>query len=204
MFKHFYSICRIQDWGKRAIEPDEELEHFVMNWLPVSTATREMKKFKAGYFLKQVFDRFTNKSQSTLSPDLSLYMYFGHDHTMINILNSLGLFDKVYIFPSQIPFQNDFLHLFDFQPHKPPYASCLFFELYQDIDDSYYVQIFYKNSTVTNVPPMEIPYCGVKCPLPKLYEIYSGILPSQDYDTGCALHDGETLPPEGNPSKKYL
>lgn len=65
-------------------------------------------------------------------------------------------------------------------------------------DDNPYVQIFYKNSTITEFPPLEIPGCGMKCPLHKLYEIYHDILPTKSFDSECILRDGEVLPAEGN------
>lgn len=94
---------------------------------------------------------------------------------------------------------------FDFsQPHKPEYASCVLLELYEDADDSHYIQLFYKNSTDMNVAPLEIPDCGVKCTLPKLYELYADVLPTQEYDVECALRNHETMPPGGNPAYNFL
>lgn len=66
--------------------------------LLLNTATTEMKRLKSGFLLKEIFDRFKNKSQSTLSPDRSLWMYFGHETTIANMLNSLGIFTEVNIF----------------------------------------------------------------------------------------------------------
>lgn len=84
-----------------------------------------------------------------------------------------------------------------------PTASCLFFELYQN-EDNPYVQIFYRNSTATNIPPLSIPNCGAKCPMNKMYELYGDILPSQSFDEECKLRDGEYLPPGGNPESYPL
>lgn len=85
-----------------------------------------------------------------------------------------------------------------FQSKLVPTASCLFFELYQS-DNDHYVQIFYKNSTETNIPAMEIPKCGTKCPLNKMYELYDEILPKNSFEEECQLREGESLPPGGNP-----
>lgn len=74
----------------------------------------------------------------------------------------------------------------------PPLSSCLFFELHRNFDEPY-VQIFYKNSTEVNIPPLEIPKCGVKCPLEKFYELYETILPKRSHTEECALyHDQYT------------
>lgn len=71
-----------------------------------------------------------------------------------------------------------------FQPHRPPYASCVFFELYKSSAENY-VQIYYKNSTETNIPAMEIPKCGAKCSLKKWYELYEDILPTKTAKEEC-------------------
>lgn len=81
----------------------------------------------------------------------------------------------------------------------------MLFELYK-VDEVPYVQIFYKNSTAADVTPieMEIPSCGKKCPLEKMYEIYRDILPTESFEQECALREGESLPIEGNPENNSL
>lgn len=56
-----------------------------------------------------------------------------------------------------------------------------------------YVQFFYKNSTETNIPPIDIPGCGTKCPLTKLYDIYKNILPTRDFKDECAISGDQQL-----------
>lgn len=87
----------------------------------------------------------------------------------------------------------------------PPYASCLLFELYDNQKEPPFVQIFYRNSTQTNIlPPIDIPNCGTKCPLNKMFELYDNILPKNTFDEECMLRDGESLPPGGNPENNSL
>lgn len=78
---------------------------------------------------------------------------------------------------------------FTFQLHQPPFASCLFFELYK-ADEIPYVKIFYRNTTETNISPLVIPNCGVKCKLTEFYELYDDILPTQCYEKECELRKG--------------
>lgn len=81
------------------------------------------------------------------------------------------------------------------QPHQPPYASCVFFELYKE--KSFYMKIFYKNSTETeNISPLYIPNCGTKCSLANFYELYEEVLPTDSYEEECKLRDVETLSPD--------
>lgn len=85
----------------------------------------------------------------------------------------------------------DFLFLFQYR--LPPYASCIFMELYEHNDDPY-VQIFYRNTTETNIKPLEVPNCGTKCPLSKIYDLYDDILPTGSFDEESSLRDGESTP----------
>lgn len=71
-------------------------------------------------------------------------------------------------------------------PHNPPYAATVLFELYEQ-NGNHYVQIFYKNTTDENIPPLYIPDCGQKCPLEKFSEIYKSIIPTLDFEAECRL-----------------
>lgn len=50
-----------------------------------------------------------------------------------------------------------------------------------------------------NIPALEVPNCGTKCPLNKWQELYKHILPTKSYEEECELRDGEPLPISGNP-----
>lgn len=57
-----------------------------------------MARLRGGFLLKDILEKFENKTKSTLSPDRTFFMYSGHDTTVVNILNTLNLFDvsKIY------------------------------------------------------------------------------------------------------------
>lgn len=75
-----------------AIMPGSDFESLALSWYEDVSATSELKKFTSGFLLKEIFDHFSNKIQSTLSPDRSLWMYFAHDYTIATMLNSLGVY----------------------------------------------------------------------------------------------------------------
>lgn len=174
---------RLPLWAEQVMQPDGDFQYLAFYWYRMFTATPEMKKLRSGYLLKEILDRFTNKTQMQLSPNRSLWMYFGHDITISNMLNSLGVFNFL----------------------QPPYTSCLLFELYQGRNYPY-VRIFYKNNTDMNITlqSLNIPKCGVKCPLTRLYSLYEDILPTKSFEDACTLQEGETLPPGGNPENNAL
>lgn len=61
-----------------------------------------MKQLKSGFLLKEILDRFKNKTQLSLSPNRRLWMYFAHDNTIANMLNSLGVFKVIRFFRCRI------------------------------------------------------------------------------------------------------
>lgn len=78
--------------------PGGEFEYLAKLWYTIQTYNNQLKKIKTGYLLKSIFDRLTKKMQSTLKPNRSIFMYFGHDITLVSILNSLGLYEVSSIF----------------------------------------------------------------------------------------------------------
>lgn len=52
-----------------------------------------MAKFMTGFLLKDILDRFTLKTQDSLSPNRKLWMYSSHDLTLFSLLRSLDLLE---------------------------------------------------------------------------------------------------------------
>lgn len=55
--------------------------------------TPGLARIKFGYLLKEMLEHFSQKINSTLKPDRSVYLYAGHDITILNILNGLRIHD---------------------------------------------------------------------------------------------------------------
>lgn len=68
----------------------------------------------------------------------------------------------------------------------PPFASSLHIELYKTSEGENYIQIFYRKSQEENPTLMNIPNCGSKCTLDRLFELYNEIIPG-DHDAECRL-----------------
>lgn len=77
------------------MKSNDILEHISATSYQSATYNTEMKKQRAGFLIKEILDRFTNKTRSILQPDRSLWIYAIHSTGMVNILNSLNLFDEV-------------------------------------------------------------------------------------------------------------
>ncbi|XP_030371742.1 prostatic acid phosphatase [Scaptodrosophila lebanonensis] len=129
----------------------------------VNTMTRQLARLKVGPLLKEIFNRFVDKSQGKLTPDRNMWIYSAHDTTIANVLNGLNMF----------------------QLHSPPYTACIMMEMRVDDYNNSLISIFYKNSSAEPLP-MNIPGCGVSCPLNTLLRLYSDYLPV-DWERECKL-----------------
>lgn len=76
----------------------KSLEYISAVSYEASTYHTEQKKQRAGFLIKEILDRFTNKTQSLLKPDRSLWIYAIHSTGMVNLLNSLNVFDVCFCF----------------------------------------------------------------------------------------------------------
>lgn len=164
--QYMYSVLFIEqlynktlpEWTK-SVFPDK-LKPISGRSFATNTYTRTLARLKAGPLLKEILDRFTNKTNRKLSPNRSVWMYSAHDTTVANLLNTLKVFEY----------------------HSPPYRSCIMLEL-RDYNNEHYVSVFYKNTTA-EPQLMEIPGCGVSCPLKKMYELYQDVLP-ENWEAEC-------------------
>lgn len=54
-----------------------------------------MAKLKAGFLIREMFERFAMKANATLSPDRSIFMYSAHDITIVNLMRALNLVEVI-------------------------------------------------------------------------------------------------------------
>lgn len=165
------------------------------------TYTPILARLKAGFLLNEILHRSQEKSTGSNKVPQKFWMYSAHDTTIVNVLNSLGLFEvsqrsmtcmkrvhaiswvDVLVTNSNILF---FVSLFSLQLHSPPYLACIMFEL-RKLNNDYNLQIFYRNTSAEALTPLNIPNCGTSCPLSKMFALYTDVLPDGDFETECRL-----------------
>lgn len=76
-------------------ELGSDIYDLVLSWYKAHVATTEMKMFRSGYLLKEMLDRFTNKTQSILSPDRVFWMYMAHDSVVAFMMQTLQIFTVI-------------------------------------------------------------------------------------------------------------
>lgn len=82
--------CSLPPWAEK-LKSDSDFENLLNFESSIYTRRTECKKIRSGYLLKEILDRSTSKTKSTLLPDRSLWMYFAHYSTIRDMLSSLGL-----------------------------------------------------------------------------------------------------------------
>lgn len=83
---------RLPYWTDSVLDQMDELAIYGMKMV---TNTKQLARLKAGSLIKEIFDRFTMKEDSTLSPNRSIWIYSAHAETIINLLNALDLFEVI-------------------------------------------------------------------------------------------------------------
>lgn len=92
----YYFFLSLPEWAEKALkQTNGALEYFAARFFESFTHTTEMKKAKAGFLIKEIFNRFKNKTLNLLHPDRSLWIYSAHDNTIINVLNALNVYQVI-------------------------------------------------------------------------------------------------------------
>lgn len=79
-------------WTNRALKSNKTLEYLSAVLFETNTHTEELKRLNAGYILEQMLKHFKSKIALNAKPE-SLWIYSAHDETIVNVLNSLNVFD---------------------------------------------------------------------------------------------------------------
>ncbi|XP_054267962.1 prostatic acid phosphatase-like [Macrosteles quadrilineatus] len=129
----------------------------------------QLKKLKGGPLLKEII---TNMKEKIKEPNgRKMFLYAGHDSTVANILLALNVWDE------QIPVYN----------------IMTMIELHQ-LNGVYGVKVYLRNSTEHEPYHLRVPSCGDFCPLDKLVELSTKVLP-ENLEKDCLSKDPNYKPP---------
>lgn len=150
----------------QSIYPSAELDAISLLYYVLPAYNAQLAKFRVGYLLKELLDRSAAKVAGKLTPDRKVWVYSAHDINISTVLYALGLFDGEFV----------------------QYAAALLFEVHVKKDNQAYLSIAYRrNAGDHHAETLIIPGCGYQCPLSRMYELYSDILPTEDFATACRI-----------------
>ncbi|XP_072448027.1 lysosomal acid phosphatase-like isoform X1 [Chiloscyllium punctatum] len=106
--------------------------------------TQDKSRLQGGVLLKQILENVTRSINVTNStPRLKMIMYSAHDTTLVALQMALNVYSGTI----------------------PSYASCHMFELYQEDDGSFTLDMYFRNDTRTEPHLLVLPSCSEHCPL---------------------------------------
>lgn len=140
--------------------------------LEMITETPFMKRIKGGALVTDIADKMLMKQSKMLKPDRSIFIYSGHDVTLVNVMNSLGILPQT--------------------SRLPDFASALVFELHRSVifgDNEFNVKLlFYRNSDDDTPKMISIPNCSDPCSLEQFIVSIKPIeMKFDDYDDLCKV-----------------
>jgi prostatic aicd phosphatase len=141
--------------------------------------TVELQKFKAGPFLQKMISEWSDKRAGRLSPkDQKIYLYTGHDSTIVNVLHALGAWKQ----------------------QLPVYGIMAIFELLEDTATGQYgISVYLRNSAESGAIPLTISGCGRFCPLDRFIALTRKFV-MVDKERECTARDPSfTTPPPSGP-----
>ncbi|XP_030388050.1 venom acid phosphatase Acph-1 isoform X1 [Scaptodrosophila lebanonensis] len=181
----YLTLLAEQEWGLELPEWTKEYFPEKMQFLTeqsyvYNVYTPEMQKIKAGPFLRKMFDEMQQKRNSTIKPEKrKLFIYTGHDSTVVNILSALNIWER----------------------QLPRYSVMALFELHKNKETGdYWIEIYFRNNPKAPAQKLTVPGCEFQCPLDKLLELAKDVLPTQADDNRCDSKNEEfTEPPLRGP-----
>ncbi|XP_014094596.1 venom acid phosphatase Acph-1 isoform X1 [Bactrocera oleae] len=169
---------KLPDWTKSYFP--QQMQFLTDQSYIYNVYTSEMQKIKAGPFLQKMFTEMLEKRNDKLKPqERKMFIYTGHDTTVVNILSSLKIWKR----------------------QLPRYSVMTIFELHKNKDNGeYYVEVYFRSHAKAPIEKLTVPGCNFQCPLDKLIELSGDVLPNEPYDVRCASkNEGFTEPPLKGP-----
>uniref|UniRef100_A0A1I8PUV8 Uncharacterized protein n=1 Tax=Stomoxys calcitrans TaxID=35570 RepID=A0A1I8PUV8_STOCA len=170
---------QLPDWTKEYYP--EKLQFLAEQALIYNIYTREMQKIKAGPFLTKMFTEMKNKASNTLAPkERKMYIYTGHDSTVVNIMHALKVWKR----------------------QLPRYSAMLLVETHKNKETGeYYVELYFRNNPKEPAQPLTVPGCDFQCPLEKFVKLSADVVIDSDLDADrCKSKNEEfTEPPLRGP-----
>ncbi|CAM2115762.1 unnamed protein product [Caretta caretta] len=142
----------------------KQLKDFGFEFLFGIHQQMEKARLQGGVLLAQIRKNMTSAANASAPQHLKLLAYSAHDTTLVALQMALNVYNG----------------------RQAPYASCHIFELYQDDDSNFSVEMFFHNESGREPFPLTLPGCAQRCPLPDFLQLTDPIIP-QDWARECQV-----------------
>ncbi|XP_059378775.1 lysosomal acid phosphatase [Carassius carassius] len=126
---------------------------------------KEKCRLQGGLLLDQIIKNLSNAAALDSKQKVKMMVYSAHDTTVVALQEALNVFNGL----------------------QAPYASCHLFELHQEENGTFSVEMFYRNDTNVSEPyPLSLPGCPQRCPLQDFVNLTREVIP-QDRNKECQI-----------------
>ncbi|XP_044538289.1 lysosomal acid phosphatase isoform X3 [Gracilinanus agilis] len=122
----------------------------------------EKARLQGGVLLAQIRKNLTWAASA--SQHSKLLVYSAHDTTLVALQMALGIYNG----------------------EQAPYASCHMFELYQEDDGNFSVEMYFRNDSTQAPWPLALPGCSQRCPLPDFLHLTLPVVP-ENWEQECQV-----------------
>ncbi|XP_057551253.1 lysosomal acid phosphatase isoform X2 [Hippopotamus amphibius kiboko] len=122
----------------------------------------EKARLQGGVLLAQIRKNLTLMASSSQLP--KLLVYSAHDTTLVALQMALDVYNG----------------------EQAPYASCHMFELYQEENGNFSVEMYFRNESTKAPWPVTLPGCPHRCPLQDFLRLTEPVVP-RDWQQECQL-----------------
>uniref|UniRef100_A0A8C3KAE3 acid phosphatase n=1 Tax=Calidris pygmaea TaxID=425635 RepID=A0A8C3KAE3_9CHAR len=126
--------------------------------------TEEKSRLQGGVLVNAILKSIKQAANS--SKQRKMEVYSAHDTTLGALQIALNIFNG----------------------KLPPYASCQFFELYQESSGQYSIEMHYRNDSSKDPYVLTLPGCTSSCPLEKFAELVSPVI-TENWSKECGKKD---------------
>ncbi|XP_004763128.1 lysosomal acid phosphatase [Mustela nigripes] len=149
----------------RTMQRLSRLKDFSFRFLFGIYEQAEKARLQGGVLLAQIRKNLTLMATSSQLP--KLLVYSAHDTTLVALQMALDVYNG----------------------EQAPYASCHIFELYQEDNGNFSVEMYFRNESDKAPWPLVLPGCPHRCPLQDFLHLTEPVVP-KDWQQECQLASG--------------
>ncbi|KAF9815032.1 hypothetical protein SFRURICE_010590 [Spodoptera frugiperda] len=152
---------KLPEWT-RTVFPSKMKTPFMLS-LALLSYNESLQRLQVGPLLKEM-KQYLDEAVRHENVDRTLYVYSGHDVTVVSLWRALGFVDLL----------------------APDYGASIVLELHEDIEqESFFVKTFYRNNTKVEVPlELKLPFCDDPCTYTQFTAHITKLIPD-DWEAEC-------------------
>ncbi|XP_043938639.1 lysosomal acid phosphatase isoform X2 [Protopterus annectens] len=147
----------------------QSLKDFSFEFLFGIYRKQEKSRLQGGVLLGQILRNISLAMNTTSPQHQKLMVYSAHDTTLVALQMALGVYSG----------------------KQPSYASCHMFELYEEDNGSFSLEMYFRNESGKEPFSLTLPNCLHRCPLQDFIRLTASAIP-QDWEKECQVSENSS------------